>query len=849
MKIRLLVVYTIIFLSLGVVLPSNAQVTGLDEWTVYLDPGHSRQENMGLYNYSEAEKVLRVGLALRAMLEEWTDIDTVYMSREDDEVLVSLSQRSDHANTVNADFFHSIHSDAGASHVNSALFLYGGWRENGETVEKTPEGGKKMGDIMDEDLPGHMRIPTRGNYADRTFYQGFPDNHTNTWPYLHVNRETIMASVLSEAGFHTNSTQQMRNLNAEWKRLEAQSAFWSFLEFHDIERPPYGIVTGFLSNVEDGELINGATITVGDQSYTTDTYESLFHKYSDDPDQLRNGFYYIEDLPVGDTLEVFIEADGYYPDTTSVVVKEDDMTFLDHELLSSKPPYVAETDPDQGEEDIRMTGFLRITFSRPMNRDSVEQAISISPEIDEFDGWLWTSDHTQVGFSRNILDFVTEYTITIDETAEDIHGHKFDGNMDGDEGGIFEFTFTTPPEDTDPPEIVKQWPEEEQRDADLQPIVSFMFDKEVNEESLNDETIIVTDHEGTPATGVIKHFIVDEVSVVQFFPDNPLHPNTIYTVTLAAGIEDIYGNATVAPFESEFHTGTKMVDEIDVIDDFNAGLGNWWHPDQSGSTTGYDPDETAREPDTVIVNPFTGSELSLRLSYGWDLGHDTHLIRLHTPASSDAGSVRFNESHIVQAYVFGDGSHNSFRFVVRERGAAAPASYEASPWYTLDWIGWKLVTWDLSNDPIIPWVNGDGELEPPLLIDSFQLTHDEDGDVTGTVLFDDLRAVKTVTTGVDRITEAVPDDYILEQNYPNPFNPGTNIRYSIPEQSHVKLEIYNVLGQHITTLVNETLDTGQYEVTWEPEVSSGTYIYRIEAVSSTDSQNRFIDSNTMIFLK
>ena len=844
---KLLLVLVVVF-GVGFLASVEAQVTGLDEWSVYLDPGHSQQENMGLYNYSEAEKVLRVGLALREMLNEWTDIDKVYMSREDDEVIVTLSERSDHANEVNADFFHSIHSDAGASHVNSTLFLYGGWRENGETVEKTPEGGKKMGDIMDEDLPGHMRIPTRGNYADRTFYQGFPDNHANQWPFLHVNRETIMASVLSEAGFHTNPTQQMRNLNAEWKRLEAQSAFWSFLEFHDIERPPYGIVTGYISDIESGKLINGATVTIEDQTYTTDTYESLFHQYSDDPDQLRNGFYYFEDLSYGDTLDVYFGGTGFYPDTTSVIVKDDDMTFLDFQLLSSQPPYIAALDPEQGEERIRMTGFVRITFSRPMNRDSVESALSIDPHIEGLE-WLWTSDHTQVGFTRDALDFLTEYTITIGEGAEDVQGHKFDGNMDGEEGGIFEYTFTTPPEDTDPPVVVRTWPEEEKRDVELQPIVSFMFDEELDDASIHNETILVTDHNDEPVNGIVKHYVVDITSVVQFFPDESLRSNTLYTATLAEGIEDIWGNATTSPFVYDFYTGTRAIDQVDIIDDFDGGLGNWWHPEQSGSTTGIDADETAREPETVIVNPITGSDIAMRVSYGWDTGAGSHLIRLHTPATSSAGGVRFDDSYIMQAYVFGDGSGNSFRFVVRERGAATPASYEASPWYTLDWIGWKRISWDLQNDPVIAWVNGDGELEPPLLIDSFQLTFDDGGEETGSVVFDDLRVVSKVATGVDRIAETVPDDFNLEQNYPNPFNPSTTIDFSIPEQVQVTLEIYNVLGQRVATLVSgEMYDPGHYNVVWDGRnqagnpVSSGMYIYRIQA-------GDFTDVKKMMFLK
>ena len=174
--------------------PSNSfaqEVTGLSGWSLFLDPGHSRTENQGLYNYSEAEKVLRIGLALREMLLTTTDIDTVYLSRDNDQISVSLSQRTDRANALAADFFHSIHSVAGPASANSTLMLHGGWRSGGVTVEKNPKGGKEMGDLMINNLSAAMRVGTRGNYADRNFYQGSSvANHSRQYPYLHVNRES-----------------------------------------------------------------------------------------------------------------------------------------------------------------------------------------------------------------------------------------------------------------------------------------------------------------------------------------------------------------------------------------------------------------------------------------------------------------------------------------------------------------------------------------------------------------------------------------------------------------------------------------------------------------------------------
>ncbi len=94
-----------------------------------------------------------------------------------------------------------------------------------------------------------------------------------------------------------------------------------------------------------------------------------------------------------------------------------------------------------------------------------------------------------------------------------------------------------------------------------------------------------------------------------------------------------------------------------------------------------------------------------------------------------------------------------------------------------------------------------------------------------------------------------PFEYALYQNYPNPFNPTTNITYQIKEKSNVTLEIYDILGRRIASVINNVVqDPGQHIVTWNgtnsfgTKVASGIYIYRIRA-------RDFISSKKMILLK
>lgn len=90
-------------------------------------------------------------------------------------------------------------------------------------------------------------------------------------------------------------------------------------------------------------------------------------------------------------------------------------------------------------------------------------------------------------------------------------------------------------------------------------------------------------------------------------------------------------------------------------------------------------------------------------------------------------------------------------------------------------------------------------------------------------------------TGIEPISNNIPNQFKLYQNFPNPFNPSTSIKFDVPKDGNVRLAVYDILGKEVKVLVNEFTKAGQYEIMFNASnLSSGTYFYRIETGSFTD---------------
>jgi hypothetical protein len=94
---------------------------------------------------------------------------------------------------------------------------------------------------------------------------------------------------------------------------------------------------------------------------------------------------------------------------------------------------------------------------------------------------------------------------------------------------------------------------------------------------------------------------------------------------------------------------------------------------------------------------------------------------------------------------------------------------------------------------------------------------------------------------------SAPKNFALMQNYPNPFNPSTTIEFSIPQTSNVTIEVYNVIGENVASLVNQTLEAGYHRFNFNASnLPSGTYVYQLKA---TGQNGTFVDTKKMLLMK
>jgi hypothetical protein len=169
--------------------------------------------------------------------------------------------------------------------------------------------------------------------------------------------------------------------------------------------------------------------------------------------------------------------------------------------------------------------------------------------------------------------------------------------------------------------------------------------------------------------------------------------------------------------------------------------------------------------------------------------------------------------------------------------------------------GFGVMTNDLAFDEIDNFygvIGGNNEVGKLISISTVDGSGAEIGGIGG-IGFDNITGLGYSLNGppvsVENETELIPEEYSLEQNYPNPFNPSTIIKYSVPQTASIKLSIYSVIGEQVAVLVDEIVQAGFYEVTFDASnLPSGAYFYRLQFYAPGLAGNK-VEAKKMLLIK
>ena len=132
--------------------------------------------------------------------------------------------------------------------------------------------------------------------------------------------------------------------------------------------------------------------------------------------------------------------------------------------------------------------------------------------------------------------------------------------------------------------------------------------------------------------------------------------------------------------------------------------------------------------------------------------------------------------------------------------------------------------------------------------------HQAYGNLRHSGVLDTLKLVNA--SSIDETEEtAIPDEFFIKPNYPNPFNPQTTIEYGLSKKSFVRIQVFNILGQTVKTLVSEVINNGTHRVTWNGtdlhnfRVASGIYFYRLEIQDTITGEVLYSRVNKMLLVK
>ena len=825
----------------------HAQRADLSGLKFCIDPGHgghnSDDRNVvpdpGV-NFWESESNFEKALLLRQLLVAEgatviltrTSNDTTYPDGNDEP---SLTARWTLANANNVDWFHSIHSNASGLAVNTTInYTLMLVKENIPTRTAAFPQAVTMSNLIGPAIQGNLRTSSTSTWLDYTFYGG-----TNGGFNLGVLSGLVMPGELSEGSFHDFFPECRRLLNNDYHKMEAYAIRNAFMQYFGVPSDTRCIIAGIQTDVAGGAPISLSRVRLlpPNRVYTGDAF--------------RNGFYMFDSLQAG-SYTVRFETPGYRTDSARVTLAPGATLFVDRTLESTGFPVVVSTSPVNNDTAVNPTLPLVIGFSTRMDTGTVRAAFSITPPVAGIVSW--DPNNTVLTFTSAVhLPFLVNFTVKVDTNARSQSGGPLDGTGSGTPGNPFVLRFRTALVRVDPPRVVSRYPDSAAIVATPYHSVNITFD-----EPLDPATVIPGNFAlGKAGSGLLartlQYYQGSGRGGVNIFPASGLEPGASYIVRVS-GVKDPSGNVmpNASPVVWSFSVGPSS-SVTATIDSFDSAPAQWKQPLSAVYTTGVDSGSFSFVSSPVYPS-IPGNPGAAALSYAWDTSSSAWLLRVPLDTLAPQKTLHWQKlGTVLEAYVLSDGGNSQLRFGIEDSvdiyPEGRPQNHKVSRWYPLNWVGWRLLEWDLANDSVGIWL-GSQTLGGQMRFDGFQLRYIPHLSArAGTAFIDQLQVAKAVIVSLGGPGGNAPGRYALEQNFPNPFNPSTVIAYHLGAEARVTLRVYDVLGRVIATLIDGVIPAGSHRVTWNAAAcGSGVYFARLSA-SDPGGALRYVKTTKLELLK
>lgn len=467
--------------------------------------------------------------------------------------------------------------------------------------------------------------------------------------------------------------------------------------------------------------------------------------------------------------------------------------------LHIRPQLIAVSPADT----VYINSNIAAEFDEPMNTESVQESFVISPQIEG--RFEWNESKTQFTFiPSKLLTPGMEYKVDILTSAKNSFGINLEKEL--------QFNFTT--NKRGGLQLLSSYPSSNQKDISNSSKIKIVLNYPVETEKLSSNVSLLTS--SGKAVNLINFYGVekDEKYVVYFEPAVTLSKDAEYNMYISKELKDEFGIPLLDDVSISFKTEPNISFAGSVVENFEE-TGKWIKIDSNKATNGIEKEKTFFEKsgEQKISGDFSG-----RIVYQFN--KDKASLKLEKPQAINLS----NSGGEAGIWIYGDLSNNLFTVkLITDNSESFDVVID-----TLNWSGWKFKKFSLSNFA-----------SRNIYLKNFGIKRTQNGEAAGEIYFDDLQISKAVVSA--EAEESIPSEFTLEQNFPNPFNPTTTISFKIPTQSVVTLDVLNILGQKVRSLIHkENYSAGTWSVEWDGKsdygefMPSGVYLYKIKTANFTE---------------